>query len=42
MIFLYFRNFATERNGTIEKYKNIFGAYGGNVIKCNGLGKLLN
>ena len=41
-MFMYFKYFAAERNGFRQKYINFFGVYSGNVLKCNGLSKLLN
>ena len=37
---VYFKYFVAEKKGPRKKYKNIFGVYGGNVLKFNGLRKL--
>ena len=36
---VYLRYFETERNGPRWKYKDLFGVYGSNVLKGNGLSK---
>ena len=42
MHFCVFKVLAAERNTPRQKYENIVGVYGTNVLKCNGLSKLLN